>query len=257
MMMTVNISYWGVILIVLLLCGMLGLFAVTDRRMLMRILRVLSYYLGSMLLLGAYAWGLVRYGHLWLALLGALFVTAAATGVSLHRSRLAVKRFFVPMFVAQLLGMGIVIICIRLLMGSLPVSATIAIVGIAVGEMIVSGGSAMKTYVGSLQHTQEHYLYLLSNGAKHLEAIMPSLRRCLRASVIPLLQRLTSPLVIAPPVLFCSFLLAGMAPLSAIVLTILLTLCLMSACFFVTVLMLLLVDHILFDRSGRLRLPFF
>ena len=248
------ISSLGLALVLLLACAMLILFSVIDRRLLMRMMRVFVYYLGSMALVGVYVWGILALDRWWVALLGALLMTVATSYLTLLKARVDSRLFFLPVLCAQLLGMATMVGSMLLLLKTTPVMLITAVVAIASGQMMMSSSAALRTYVSSLWHTREHYLYLFSNGATHLEAVLPSVRRSLRASVIPLLQRFTSPVFVAPPLLFCGLLLAGMPPLESALLTVLLSVVVMSANFFVAVLILLFADRRVFDRSGKILL---
>jgi putative ABC transport system permease protein len=246
-----GVSYLGIVLIIVLFGLMLAAFYVVDRRLLNRIVRVLVYYLGSMALVGVYAWGILKFDRWWIALLGGIVVTMVTTYLSLLKCRLPFGRFFLPLFAAQILGMVVIVGSMILLVNASPIVTIVAVCGIAAGQMINSTGMAMKTYISSLKHTGEHYMYLLSNGATHVEAITPSVQRCLRASVMAILQRFTSPVFIAPPVFFCTLLLMGCAPLVAVLESCLLSFVVLAGCFLTAVLSLLFVDRIVFDRSGR------
>ena len=246
------ISYLGVFAIVVLVAFFLGMFSFVDRRILSRVVRVFVYFAFSLALVGCYAWGLLKLNQWWVALLGALTISVVTSYFSVLKGKIPLGRFLLPIALSQMIGMIIGIGCSLLLIKSSPVITITAVAGMMSSLFILSTGSAIKVYVNSLKHTNEHYIYLLSNGATHFEAIQPSVRRCLRASVMPLLHPLTSPIVVAPPVFYCALLLSGMSPLLAVTVVVLLSFLGVAICFFVAVIAMLFSDRFIFDRSGRL-----
>lgn len=83
----------------------------------------------------------------------------------------------------------------------------------------------MQTYHRSRLHTREHYEYLIGNGASQLEALMPSVRRSLRAVVVKPLRDWSRPLVATPLLLLLGLLLAGAQPIAAAIAALLFALC--------------------------------
>ena len=230
------------------------LLSITDKRLLNRLYRVLIYFVGNMALACAYSWAVMLTDAWWVALLGTVLLTIATSYLTLLKGRLLLKPFFLPVFASQLIGMLVVIGTFLLVVKGSPVALLIAITGIASAQLMTSTCAAMKTYVSSLRHTSDHYLYLLSNGASHFEAVMPSVRRALRASILSQLQQMTSPIFVAPPVAFCALLLAGQGALMSALVAVLLSLSVLAVSFFVAVLSLIFVDRSVFDRSGRVML---
>ena len=79
----------------------------------------------------------------------------------------------------------------------------------------------LQTYKRSRLHTREHYEYMMGNGATRLEALMPSVRRALRATLMPILRLWSRPLTAAPLLLLLGMLLCGTNPFAAAVATLL------------------------------------
>ena len=86
----------------------------------------------------------------------------------------------------------------------------------------------IKTYHRSRLHTQQHYEYLLGNGATRLEALMPSVRRALRAAVVALMHDWSQVLTSGPLLLLVGMCMCGAHPVTAAVTTLLLVLTLLG-----------------------------
>ena len=222
-----------------------------DRRLLMRMVRVFLYFSLSMLVVVLYMWGLQQVARWWVHVLWTVFVSVLLSSLILRKARLWKTSLLLPVSAAVVVGMLLVVGVTVLAVPArheLFIPAVAAVhAGIAAGA--VSAG--LQAYVHSLHHTQEHYLYLLANGASHLEAVMPSARRSIRAVLMPLLRQMTTPVAIAPPMLLCGLLMAGASPVAAGAITLLLAFIVLLACVLTMVLILLLADWFFFDRSGR------
>lgn len=246
-----DISLWGIAVTILMLCGIIGLFSVIDRKMMMRFFRVLVYMVLSLSLVALMVWGVFRLNSWWCDVLWVLLVVMGVAYFTLRKAHLQLKPFFLPLALSLLLGVGCGLGVMHLLV-KVPHSVLIvAVLTAMTGQLITSVSQSLSTYVCSLRHTQEHYQYLLANGASHLEAILPSVRRSLRASALPSLRTMTAPLLLAPPLFFCGLLLGGASPAASAVVTFVLMLALLAVCVLTTLLTLVLVDRWLFDRSGR------
>jgi putative ABC transport system permease protein len=250
-MQELNLSFWGVAAVVVLLICVVVLFYVIDRRMMVRFLRVLAYYNGSMAVVALYAWGVVRLNIWWGTLLFCVLMTLCVAGLSLRKIGLPANVFGLPLCLSTFVGMGCCLASVFLLIDTPHSFLLLSGVAIAAGQMLAAVPVALRTYVSSLRHTQDHCLYLLANGASHLEAVMPSVRRSVRAAMLPSMRSMTAAVVIAPSLFFCGMLLAGCAPLVAVVVSFLLSLAAQASCLLTVLLTLALADRRLFDRSGR------
>lgn len=229
----------------------MALYAVVNRIMMQRLLRALTYLTGSMLLLGACFWALVGYGRWWALGLWALFLTVAVAVLVLGKARQPL-RTLLPMtalsvFAGMLVIVGMLLLCFRV---ALSPSLLLALMAIAAGQLLSSQTATVQTYMSSLRHTKAHYLYLRANGASHLEALMPSVRRSLRAALMPSLHSWVQPLVVAPPMLLCGLLMAGMSLMAALVVTMLTLLASVVGSVVAAIVFLWSVDCMLFDRQG-------
>ncbi|MCR4602358.1 MAG: ABC transporter permease [Prevotella sp.] len=95
------------------------------------------------------------------------------------------------------------------LMLSLPCRAFWPVVVMLFVLLWLSTPSAMSFYLRSMKHSEPHRLYLLANGATHLESVMPSVRRALRVAILPLLCQRSSLMPLAMLTLACGLLMSG------------------------------------------------
>ena len=246
-----DISFWGVGVAVMLMAVMVGLFYVIDRRMLSRIFRVLAYVGASLAVTALVMWAGMSLDSWWADLLWVLFVGCTVSFLILRKAHLSMKSFYLPLALSVLAGLGISVGTMFLLTPVAHSLLILSVMGVVAGQMFFSVSLALKTYVSSLRHTTEHYQYMLANGASHVEAIMPSVRRSLRASLLPLFRNTATPLVVGPPLFFCGLLMGNVSPLSAAVIVFVLMMLVWTSCVGATLLTIILADRSLFDASGR------
>lgn len=247
-----GISVWGVVLSAILLVGTLGIFWVSDRKMLVRSLRALSAMTIQLVMVAAYVWGLFLLDNWLVNILWLIVMAGIVAYLYTKRVRLPFKRFW-PV-------LAISVLCSTLLMGGCMMLSIhsdnarqlfVPVMAIFIGTLLSSGTLALNEYVISLRHTRSHRRYLQANGATHLEAIIPCVRRSMRASLLPLLKIMTSPLIVALPLLFCGLLMSGMKLWIALVVTILMMMTTFAATVLNVVMILWLSDCYLFDSNDN------
>ena len=246
-----DISFWGIVATVVLMLMVVGLFSIVDRRLMTRVLRVSAYFLLSLAVVAVLMWGLLRLNLWWVDMIWGVLLVLLVAYFTLRKAHLSLRPFYLPLSLSLLVGMGLGLGVMSLLMHFPRGIIILSVLSFLAAQVISSVSSAMKTYVSSLRHTQEHCQYLLANGATHVEAILPSVRRSLRASVMTPLRSMTGPLVLAPPLLFIGLLMGGVPVLSAVVIVLAFTFVGLSVGVLATLLTIVLVDRSLFDASGR------
>lgn len=248
----IGISVWGVVLVAILLVASLSIFWLLDRRMLMRSLQALSAMTLQLALAAAYMWGLFQLDNWLVNLLWLVVMAGAVAYIYTRRVRLPSKRFWPVLAFSVLCGS-------LLTGGSLLLSVDadnakqlfVPMIAIVAGSLLSSGTLALGEYVICLRNTRSHRRYLQANGATHLEAIIPCVRRSLRASLLPLFKFFTSPLIVALPLLFCGMLLGGVKLWIAIVVTILMMMTTFAATVLTVVIILWLSDRYFFDSNDN------
>jgi len=161
-------------------------------------------------------WGEIS---VWGGLLTLFLLVLAVTMVWLLDSRALKKMLKLHIHLPELSGKPLLAVLVAILassftlsaclMLSLPCRAFWPVVVMLFIFLSMSTPRAMAFYLRSLKHTEPHRLYLVANGATHLESIMPSIRRALRAALLPLLCQRSSFMPMAMLTLACGLLISG------------------------------------------------
>lgn len=229
----------------------LGVLWVADRKLFSRSLRALTSLVVQLVLAGGYVWGLYRLDNWVVDILWLLLMAAVVSCVCLNRVRLPRQRFLPVMFVSVLAGSAVLGVSLLLLLQQPTRYLFVPVMAILLGELLTSGTQALQTYLISLRYTVRHRLYMQGNGATHLEAIMPCVRRALRASLQPRFRQMSSPMLLALPLLACGLLMSGAPVGTAFVVTLFAALACYAATVLTTLLMLWLSDRYMFDGYGN------
>lgn len=222
-----DISLWGLLLLIALTAGVLALFAFVNRSMMQRLLRVLTFLIINMVALGGMGWALCWLGQWWATALWGLLMTVGAGLLAAAKVRQPQKvqpwEAVLATLSGQTVATGSLLACFGKACSTELFIAIVLMTGV---QLCRSLPPSLMAFIGSLRHTKAHILYLQANGASQLESLMPSVRRGLRAAVLPLLGDWVQPLVVTPPLLLCGLLLSGCQPLAAVCAT---TACLLAA----------------------------
>lgn len=218
-MMSSDISFWGVSLLVVVLLASVAVYWLIDRKEMARVLRVFGLMAGQMAVIGIIAWTACKANAWWADMLWLVVLIALATGWCLYKMRKTWKQMLTSVVAAltagTLIGSGVMMLC-------MPGRFFIPITAVMVTHLVVAVKETLQTYQRSLTHTEAHRLYMQANGATLLESLMPSVRRALRATVQPQLRTMAQPLLVTMPLLFVGMLLGGVSPATAVVVMILL-----------------------------------
>lgn len=225
-MQIAEISIIGVVAVLVLLALAIAVFALIDRRMVLRVLRVFGVYVVGLLLLGGACWLVWRADAWWAMPLFAVAYWLLGVGWCLYQLRPKCRTLLVPVGLSMLVGS---VVAGGSLMLCLPRWAFIPVFGVVVTYLVKAVAQTLLTYRRSLLHTEAHRQYLLANGASVLESLMPSVRRSLRATILPQLRTMASPLVVMMPMLFAGMLLGCSSPVAAAVVSLLLMAAILAA----------------------------
>ena len=235
----------GLVPVVLLVAVAAGLFWLVDKGFSRRILHVVGIAVGQLALLGCCVWGLLLIDRWWAYVLWLLLLAVACALLCLKAVRLLRWRLLPATALAILAGIGLTSGCLIL---CLPKAAFVPVTGVLAAHLLLSGSRSLQTFISCLRHTEAHRLFLLASGASELESLMPCIRRTLRAAVLPLLGQLSSPVVVAMPLLFCGLILGG----SSVAAAILCTLLFWSAAFVASVLTAMIMMWVLWRDKKTL-----
>ena len=119
--------------------------------------------------------------------------------------------------------------------------------------LLMSTPRALQTYWRSLRHTESHRRYLLANGASHVESLIPSVRRALRAAVLPMLWKHSNTMLLGLTMLFFGLVMGGVTIMAALASIVMLWAALIVASVLATILAMWLADRSLFDKHERMK----
>ena len=166
---------------------------------------------------------------------------------SIHMPRVP-QSLWLPLFGAILLSALALTGCMVL---SLPSHAFWPVFVILLLCLLGSTPHAFEVYLRSLKHTQAHRRYLMANGATHLESLVPSVRRSLRAAFLPMLWQRSSHMPLAMALLFCTLLLFGATIAAALAITLMTWAAAIAAAVLAIVLTIWLADRLLFSKEDH------
>ena len=254
--MTITFSLYGVIALLLMTLAAMGCAVMTDRRMSVRYQRAAVVNVVQVVVAGLLFWGAYRLNSLWADLLWWLVLVVLSTLAVQHRLR--------SQNLGLLLSVGVALLTATMVVGAVLLSAVSAGSGFFSFHLFIplstiltlhaalSLYKGMQAYLFSLRHTIAHRQYLLANGATHIESVMPSARRAMRAALLLVVHRLSSPSLLFVPVLLAGMLMGGVRPLAALCVSLLLLAACLASTVVAMLLLLRLSDRWLFDKHEQL-----
>ena len=213
-----QISLWGIVPLLLLLMVSLAVFWFVDRRLFMIIVRIFGLAVVQLTVVGAYTWLLLHTDSWWAYTLW-LLLLALAVGLRSARLTKLPREKSIHVALAVVLAVGAT--C-GVLMISLPVRLILPVAAVLAAGIYESVDVSLCAYQRSYDNTQAHRYYLLANGATLLESLMPSVRRALRVTIVPQLQRLAVPFMAIGAMLFWGMIMGGATAPAALVATLML-----------------------------------
>lgn len=189
---------------------------------------------------------------LWLVLMG-LVVTVSVS----KQANLRLRLMFLPIMTGLIItSIGIGLYVLFILFTPLSMFDTryiVPIIGILLGCMHRVSDIALNEFYSSLRYEGQLYEYMLGNGATHLEAIIPFVRRAIEKALKPTLAHLSVAGILTIPGLFLGQLLGGISPMIAALNTVLVFAASVFASVISVVLTIFVADRYSFDCYGRLR----
>jgi len=215
-----DISPWGAVVLLLLTGLSVSLFLFIDRRMVQRLWRAALIATFQLAVLAALVWGVCRVDTWWADAAWVVLMVCGATFFSVQRVSWGWQRLLLPAGAAVSVALALSGVCLLWALSSGSPLFThhllVPVAGLLAGQLTVSLGQGIQTYVSSLRNTKAHQRYLQANGATRLETIIPSVRRALRASALPSLRAMAKPVLMSLPLVFCGMLLCGASPVAAV-----------------------------------------
>lgn len=196
-----------------------------EREKLVKFVAATGRMIVQLLIVCLMVWALIKLNSIWLSL--AWFVLTALGSGSLVLKRCGLRMTMLPTVAAGLF-LGVAVVGFWLLILVMPVDATDARWFVPVMALLMGHSSAMlirglNTYVSALKADVQQYEFLRGNGASHLNALRPFVRRALLSVMSPTISNLMALGLGTMPLLLCGVLLGGMTPINAFALMLYMT----------------------------------
>ena len=211
----------------------------------------------QLFLIGLYLKYLFIWNNAWINLLWVVVMVIVASFTATNRTHLRKRDFLVPVACgffcsALVVGMYFLVFVLRL---SHPFDARyfIPIMGILMGNILGVSVIALNNYYDGLRREHQLYQYLLGNGASHLEAITPFVRKSVEKSFAPSVANMAVMGLVSLPGTMIGQLLGGSLPGIAIKYQIMIIIITFTASMLALGITLYLADRRSFDRYGMLR----
>lgn len=211
----------------------------------------------QLFLIGLY----LKYLFLWnsplINILWVMVMVVVAAFTAAKRTRLKLKTILIPLSVAfmgaaLLVGLYFLTAVLRL---PSPFDARyfIPIMGILMGNMLGVNVLALNTYYDGIARERQLYYYLLGNGATHIEAVTPFIRKAIEKSFAPCIANMAVMGIVSLPGTMIGQILGGSAPGIAIKYQMMIVVITFVASMLSLMCTLYLADKRSFDGYGRIR----
>lgn len=252
-----GISVWGMLFALLLLAVPAYFFWRVSPRMLVRLAIAVGRALLQLAFVGLYMHWLFRWNSVAIDMLWLLLMAVIGSFAACSRNRLQPRLMVFPIVVGLLVSVVAVGLYLLLLVFN-PVQPFTARWIVPVAGLLLCGGqmacsSGLNAYYKYLRSEGRLYDFLLGNGATHLEAVMPFLRKAVEESFSPLLANMAVLGIVTLPELTLGQMLSGEKPTVAVVLTAVMIVASLSVSVLSLVIALYVADLRTFDAYGRLR----
>lgn len=211
----------------------------------------------QLFLIGLYLKYLFLWNNPFINILWVIVMVIVATLTATKRTHLSLPMLFVPLstgFAASaiLVGLYFLVFVLRL---PHPFDARyfVPIMGILMGNMLGVNVMALNTFYDGLRREQQLYYYLLGNGATHIEAITPFIRRAMEKSFAPCIANMAVMGIVSLPGTMIGQILGGAAPGIAIKYQMMIIVITFTASMLSMMFTLWLADKRTFDEYGRIK----
>ena len=199
-MVITEIYLWGAALVACFVLLVVIAIAITDLKMLKRMMVVLGATVGQMLLTGSAVWLVFNKATWWSLLIWYLLLPCMATFWVLFPLKGMRKQMLKPVGAAMFSG-SIVVVSSALL--CLPISAFVPVYAVLMATMTASMISTTTTFAQMINSPEAE-----------------NFNQSWRQAVLPLVRSVTLPLVIVMPIVYNSMLIGGVSPITGLFVTI-------------------------------------
>ena len=255
--MTIDISWFSMAVGLLLMGIPLYIFWRFGVKLVNSTLVATARMVVQLYLIGLYLKYLFLWNSAWINLLWVLVMVVVASFTATNRTRLKKQIFLAPIaagFFGSALVVGLYFLALVLRLDH-PFDARyfIPIMGILMGNMLSVSVIALNSYFDGLQREHQLYQYLLGNGATHIEAITPFIRKAVEKSFAPCVANMAVMGIVSLPGTMIGQLLGGSLPGVAIKYQMMIIIITFAASMLSLAITLYLADRRSFDKYGNLR----
>lgn len=218
----------GVVLGFLLVALPLSVLYRVDGKLFRQSVMVLVQLVGLGAIVAVCLHYLYLWNQWWCGLLLMAVVTVSSAMVCARRTRLLIPLLTGALSGTVVIGLVYLLVVLYGLKGMRP-SMAIPVFALLAAATTVMTNRGLRAYRNARRSHPQLYEYLIGNGAKPLEALMPFVRKAFRQSYITYLQQLKTYYVIGFPALLCGMLMGGMSPFVSILLMLEMVIALLSS----------------------------
>ncbi len=211
----------------------------------------------QLFLVGLYLEFIFNLNSMWVNIAWVVIMIFVATFVTIQRSELNRKVFFIPVLMAIFVSIIIIdAFFIGLVIRSeyfFDARFFIPISGMVIGNCMERNIIAMNTYYRSITRESLMYKYYLANGATRTEALQPYIKEALKASFNPILANMAVIGLIALPGVMTGQILGGSSPNIAVRYQIMLLISIFIGTMITIILTILMGNKYMFDDMDNLK----
>lgn len=199
-----------------------------------------------------FLWNNVFVNLSWLAIMIIVAVFSAIRGSSIK-----IGKIFIPCFISFSIATSVVIFYLNFVVISLnnifDARYLIVLGGMLLGNSLRGNIVGITTFYKNIKKDTKKYLYVLSLGASHYEALLPYLRESVQLALMPTLASMATMGIVALPGMMTGVILGGASPEVAIKYQIMIMIAIVVSTITSVVLTILMTLHVCFNRYGVLR----
>lgn len=217
---TIDISYWGLVIGMLLLLVPIYFFYRFKTGLVKATLTGALRMVVQLFLIGMYLKYLFLWDNPWVNFLWVFIMVCVASETALARTQLKRNILMIPIaigFLASAILVGLYFLGVVLQADNIfGTQYMIPIFGILMGNMLSSNVIALNTFYTNLMREQQLYYYLLGNGATRHEATAPFVREAIIKAFSPAIANMAVMGLVALPGTMIGQILGGSSPNVAI-----------------------------------------
>lgn len=247
-------SILGCVLTLLMVVIPIYILEMNGANFLYKILRAMVKMVVFLGVLGALLYFVLKWNNIYLSILCTLLIMTFGSLMVTLKSRLSIRRYFLPVFIGIFSATVLVGLCLIFMVKDVALLTDahvfIPVFAILVWAMIETNSAALRTFHVGLRHHGQLYEYLLGNGATHRQAIQYFMKRAYQRVSMPYIRRMAMVVIGCSPIIVWVLLLYGVDVWTVILfqgLVLMGTFCASVVSLYIT---LMVADRLSFDKYG-------